>query len=97
MAAVLDCRVTWQPRRSRRLRRFAAVRAGRNALDNTPVQSFFHTLKAELVQHRTYATHDEARRDLFADLDGCCSRHRLRSALDDRTPGQAERHAANVA
>ena len=37
-----------------------------NPLDNAPMESFFHTLKTELVHHRTYATRDEAKRDLFA-------------------------------
>ena len=37
-----------------------------NALDNAPMESFFHTLKTELVHHKAYATHDEAKRDLFA-------------------------------
>ena len=30
---------------------------------------FFHTLKTELVHHRAYVTHDEARRDLFAYVE----------------------------
>ncbi len=37
-----------------------------NPLDNAPMDSFFHTLKTELVHHRTYATRDETKRDLFA-------------------------------
>ncbi|SFT28098.1 Integrase core domain-containing protein [Methylobacterium sp. yr668] len=35
--------------------------------DNAPMESFFHTLKVELVHQRRWATRDEARRDLFAD------------------------------
>lgn len=68
-----------------------------NPLDNAPMESFFHTLKTELVQHRHYATRDEAKRDLFAYIEGFYNRQRLHSALDYRTPEQAERHAANVA
>jgi len=30
-----------------------------NPLDNAPMESFFHTLKTELVHHRTYATRDQ--------------------------------------
>jgi putative transposase len=41
-----------------------------NALDNAPMESFFHTLKTELVHHRAYATHEEGRRDLFAYVEG---------------------------
>ncbi len=41
-----------------------------NCLDNAPMESFFHTLKVERVHHRVYATHDEARRDLFGYIEG---------------------------
>ena len=34
--------------------------------DNAPMESFFHTLKTELVHHRQYATRTEAKRDIFA-------------------------------
>jgi transposase InsO family protein len=36
------------------------------AHDNAPMESFFHTLKTELVHHRHYATRQEATRDIFA-------------------------------
>ena len=68
-----------------------------NPLDNAPMESFFHTLKTELVHHRTYATRDEAKRDLFSYVEGFYNRQRLHSALDYRTPDQAERQAAYVA
>ena len=68
-----------------------------NPLDNAPMESFFHTLKTELVHHRTYATRDEAKRDLVLYVEGFYNRQRLHSALDYRTPDQAERRAASVA
>ena len=68
-----------------------------NPLDNAPMESFFHTLKTELVHHRTYATRDEAKRDLFSYVEGFYNRQRLHSALDYRTPDQAEQQAENVA
>ena len=34
--------------------------------DNAPMESFFHTLKTELVHYRHYATRAEATRDIFA-------------------------------
>jgi transposase InsO family protein len=68
-----------------------------NALDNAPMESFFHTLKTELVHHRIYATRDQARRDLFAYVEGFYNRQRLHSSLGDRTPAEAEQRAANVA
>ncbi len=68
-----------------------------NPLDNAPMESFFHTLKTELVHHRTYATRDEAKRDLFSYVEGFYNRQRLHSALDYRTPDQAEQQAENIA
>ena len=68
-----------------------------NALDNAPMESFFHTLKTELVHHRAYATHDEARRDLFAYVEGFYNRERLHSGLGYRTPAEVERRAQRVA
>jgi transposase InsO family protein len=42
------------------------IRIGATALcsdRNAPMESFFHTLKTELVHHRQYATRAEATRD----------------------------------
>jgi transposase InsO family protein len=52
-----------------------------NPLDNAPMESFFHTLKNELVHHWTYATRDEAKRGLFSYVEGFYNRQRLHSAL----------------
>jgi len=62
-----------------------------NPLDNAPMESFFHTLKTELVHHRTYATRDEAKCHLFSYVEGFYNHQRLHSAPDYRTPDQAER------
>ena len=51
-----------------------------NPLDNAPMESFFHTLKTELMHHRTYATRDEAKRDPFAYVEGFYNRQRLHRA-----------------
>ena len=37
----------------------------RSWYSNAPMESFFGTLKSELVYHRQYRTRDEARSDLF--------------------------------
>jgi transposase InsO family protein len=42
--------------------------------DNAPMESFFHTLKTELVHHRQYATREEAKRDIFAYIEGYYNR-----------------------
>ncbi len=68
-----------------------------NPLDNAPMESFFHTLKTELVHHRTYATRDEAKRDLFAYMEEFYNRRRVHSSLAYRTPVQAEQRALRVA
>lgn len=57
------------------------------------MESFFHTLKVELVHQRRWATRDEARRDLFAYIEGYYNRQRIHSALGCITPEQAERKA----
>ena len=44
--------------------------------DNAPMESFFHTLKTELVHHRDYNTRAEARRDIFAFIEGFYNRTR---------------------
>jgi len=65
-----------------------------NCLDNAPMESFFHTLKTELVHHRHYETHDQARRDVFAYIEGFYNRKRLHSALGYRTPDEMALRAA---
>jgi putative transposase len=65
-----------------------------NCYDNAPIESFFHTLKVELVHHHRWATRDEARRDLFAYIEGYYNRQRIHSALGYITPEQAERKAS---
>ena len=62
--------------------------------DNAPMESFFHTLKVELVHQRRWTTRDEARRDLFAYIEGYYNRQRIHSALGYITPEQAERKAS---
>lgn len=56
--------------------------------------SVFHTLKVELVHQCRRATRNEARRDLFAYIEGYHNRRRPHSALGCRTLKQAERLAA---
>ena len=58
------------------------------------MESFFHTLKTERVHHRIYTTKEEARRDLFAYIEGFYNSHRLHSSLGYRGPADVERNAA---
>ena len=56
--------------------------------DNAPMESFFATLKGELVEAAEYDTRDEARADLFQYIEGFYNRRRLHSGLGHLTPEQ---------
>jgi putative transposase len=62
--------------------------------DNAPMESFFHTLKTELVHHRQYATRREATRDIFAYIEGFYNRTRRHSAIGYISPIEMELKAA---
>jgi putative transposase len=56
--------------------------------DNAPMESFFATLKGELVEEADYQTRDEARADLFQYIEGFYNQRRLHSGLGYLTPEQ---------
>jgi putative transposase len=58
------------------------------------MESFFHSLKVELVHQRRWATREGARQDLFGYIEGYNNRQRIHSALGYLTPEQAERNAS---
>lgn len=62
--------------------------------DNAPMESFFHTLKTELVHHRKYATRAEAQCDVFAYIEGFYNRTRLHSSIGYISPIDMERKVA---
>ncbi len=57
-----------------------------NCWDNAVVESFFATLKTELVFHQQYRTRDEARSDIFAYIEMWYNRKRRHSSLDYLSP-----------
>ena len=59
-----------------------------NCWDNAPMESFFATLKKELVHHETYRTHAEARQSLFEYIEVFYNRTRRHSALGFKSPAQ---------
>ena len=61
-----------------------------NCWDNAPMESFFHSMKTELVHHRDYQTRDEARRDIFEYIEIFYNRQRRHSTLGYRCPVQFE-------
>lgn len=54
------------------------------------MESFFHTLKVELVHQRRWTTQAEARHALFGYIEGYYNRHRMHSALGYLTPEETE-------
>jgi transposase InsO family protein len=58
--------------------------------DNAVVESFFSTLKRELVHHERYADHEEARRSLFEYIEVFYNRQRRHSTLGYRSPAEFE-------
>ena len=62
--------------------------------NNAPMESFFHTLKVELAHQPRWSTREDAKRELFAYIEGYYNRRRIHSALGYRTPEQAERQMA---
>lgn len=59
-----------------------------NCWDNAPMESFFATLKKELVHHERYKTRADARRSLFEYIEVFYNRIRKHSALGYVSPAQ---------
>jgi putative transposase len=64
-----------------------------NCWDNAPMESFFATLKKELVHHETYRTREEARRSLFEYIEVFYNRVRRHSSLGFMSPAEFEQAA----
>jgi transposase InsO family protein len=58
--------------------------------DNAPMESFFGTLKSELVNHERYPTHEAARRSIFEYIEVFYNRKRIHSALGYVSPAEFE-------
>ncbi len=58
--------------------------------DNAVMESFYATLKRELVSDGTYATRDEARKAIFEWIEVFYNRQRLHSSLGYRSPADYE-------
>jgi len=59
--------------------------------DNAPVESFFSTMKRELVHRQSYQTRTEAQTSIFEYIEVFYNRQRLHSALGYRSPAEYER------
>jgi transposase InsO family protein len=57
-----------------------------NCYDNATMESFWSTLKLELIYRRKFATRSEARSQIFEYIESFYNRQRAHSALDYRSP-----------
>ena len=61
--------------------------------DNAPVESFFGTLKQELVNRCRFATREAARQEVFKYIEAWYNRQRRHWSLGYVSPAQFERRA----
>ena len=61
-----------------------------NCWDNSIAESFFHTLKTELVNQNNYKTREEAKQSIFLYIEGYYNRQRIHSAIGYKTPEMME-------
>ncbi|MDX8403977.1 MAG: IS3 family transposase [Mariprofundaceae bacterium] len=57
-----------------------------NCWDNAPMESFFHSLKTELVMHCDYKTREQARSSLFEYMEVFYNRQRRHSTIQYEAP-----------
>ncbi len=65
-----------------------------NCYDNPVVESFFSSLKNELIHHRDYHTRDQARTEIFEYIDLFYNRRGIHKSLDYETPLMYDRRVA---
>src|SRR5690348_2475653 len=68
-----------------------------NCLDNAPMESFFGSLKNELVHRTSFPTREAARRAIFEYVEAFYNRRRRHSGLGFLTPAQAHEQMAGAA
>jgi len=62
--------------------------------DNAPMESFFATLKTELVYRMKFTTREEAKRKIFEFIEVFYNRQRRHSSLGNQSPWDFENSAA---
>jgi putative transposase len=67
-----------------------------NCYDNAPVESFFASLKRELIYRRRFASREEARTAVFAWIEGWYNRRRRHSALGYLSPEEFEKQQQSL-
>jgi putative transposase len=71
-----------------------SMSAAGNCYDNAAMESFFSTLKTELIHRQQWLTHAEVNLALFDYLEIFYNRQRLHSALDYQSPVAFEKEGA---
>jgi putative transposase len=61
-----------------------------NCWDNAPSESFFHSLKVELVQGQTFITRNQAKQAIFTYMESYYNKKRMHSSIDYKTPCEME-------
>jgi putative transposase len=61
-----------------------------NCYDNAPTESFFATLKRELIYRKTFRTREEAKQQIFEYIEIFYNRYRRHSTLNYLSPVQFE-------
>jgi putative transposase len=79
------CSHYYQALLARHRMRVSMSRKG-NCYDNAPIESFWGTLKTELVHHRHYRTRAEAEREIAEYIDLFYNRQRRQARLDYLSP-----------
>ena len=62
-----------------------------NCWDNAVAESFFHTLKTELIYHEIYETRDEANQSIFEYIEVYYNRERSHSTNNNYSPVEYEK------
>jgi len=65
-----------------------------NPWDNALAESFFKSLKKELVKERSYETREKAKQDIFKCIEPYCNTQRMHSSLGYKAPCDLEHGAA---
>jgi transposase InsO family protein len=64
-----------------------------NCYDNATMESFFSTLKTELLHRRSWQSHQEVRLAIFDYIETFYNRKRLHSSLNYQSPAEFEKRA----
>jgi transposase InsO family protein len=73
----------------------SSMSAQGNCYDNAAMESFFSTLKTELLHRQSWRSHDEVKLAIFDYIETFYNRKRLHSALNYQSPAEFEANARN--